>query len=128
MDATQKTVYLGIKGDAVVHHTDLDAMREMDGIEKPDLVITEEEFERAGGLARLIKGKIFLGKTDAEKSADETAETVRQYRQNLADTDYVTYKLAEVSDDAKAYAAMKAEYAEILENRAKWREFVSENS
>ena len=111
-----------------MHHTDLNAMKEMDGIEKPDLVITEEEFEAAGGLVRLIDGKIFLGKTDAEKSADETAETVRQCRRNLAETDYVTYKLAEVSDDAKAYAAMKAEYAETLENRAKWRDFISKNS
>lgn len=119
---------MGIKGDAVVHHTDPDAMREMDGIEKPDLVITEEEFERAGGLARLMKGKIFLGKTDAEKEADETAAKVAEYRKKLADTDYIAYKLAEAGDDAKAYAAMKAEYAEMLENRAKWRAFVSEHS
>lgn len=128
MDATQRKVYLGIKGDAVVHHTDLNAMKEMDGIEKPDLVITEEEFEKAGGLVRLMKGKIFLGKTDAEKAADETKETVRRYKQNLVDTDYVAYKLSEVSDDAKAYAAMKTKYSEILENRAKWRAFISEHS
>lgn len=121
-------MYLGIKGDAVVHHTDLNAMKEMDGIEKPDLVITEEEFEKAGGLVRLMKGKIFLGKTDAEKTADETMETVRQYKQNLADTDYVAYKLAEVSNDSKEYAAMKTKYSEILENRAKWRAFISEHS
>ena len=37
----------------------------MDGIKKPDMTITEEEFEAVGGLVRLIDGKIFLGKTDS---------------------------------------------------------------
>ena len=76
---------------------------------------------------RLIDGKIFLGKTDAEKEAEETAFKVAEYRKNLADTDYVAYKLAEVSDDADAYAALKKEYAEILKDRKAWREFIGKN-
>ena len=45
-------------------------MKTMDGISVPDMTITEEEFEAAGGLVRLIDGKIFLGKTDAEKASE----------------------------------------------------------
>lgn len=62
-----KNVYLAIKGDVVVHHTDLSAMLEMDGIEKADMTITSEKFEAIEGLARVIEGKIFLGKTENEK-------------------------------------------------------------
>lgn len=126
--AVAQKVYLGIKGDVVVHHTDLDAMKKMDGITKPDMTITEEEFEAVGGLVRLIDGKIFLGKTDAEKKAEETAEKVAEYRKNLADTDYIAYKLAEVSGDTDSYNALKKEYAEVLKNRKTWRDFIGKNA
>lgn len=103
-------------------------MKEMDGIAKPDMTITEEEFEAASGLVRLIDGKIFLGKTNSEKKAEEMAEKVAEYRKNLAETDYIAYKLAEVSDDTDAYAALKEEYAEVLENRKAWRVFIGKNA
>ena len=86
-DAT-KNVYLAIKGDVVIHHTDLSAMKTMDGISVPDMTITEEEFEAAGGLVRLIDGKIFLGKTDAEKASEEAIEKIRVLKMQLAETDY----------------------------------------
>jgi|WetSurMetagenome_2_1015567.scaffolds.fasta_scaffold46181_3 hypothetical protein len=57
-------------------------MEKMDGIKKPDMTITEEEFDAAGGLVRLIEGKIFLGKTDAEKLA-EAQQTVRDNRNKI---------------------------------------------
>ena len=49
-------VYLAKKNGAVVHHTDLAAMKALGGIETPDMEITDEEFAAAGGLARLIDG------------------------------------------------------------------------
>ena len=93
-DAT-RNVYLAIKGDVVVHHTDLSAMAQMDGISKPDITITEEEFEAAGGLVRLINGKIFLGKTDAEKESEEAVKKIRVLKMQLAETDYIASKIAE---------------------------------
>jgi hypothetical protein len=60
------SVYLARKNGIVVHHTDLQAMKDIDGIDAPELTITDMEFEAAGGLARIINDGIFLGKTAAE--------------------------------------------------------------
>ena len=65
-------VYLAKKDGGVVHHTSLEAMKQMDGIEKPDMEISDEEFEAAGCQARIINGKIFIGKTDEEKQLART--------------------------------------------------------
>lgn len=71
-----KKVYIAKKGNGVVCHTSLEAMKAIDGIETPDMEITEAEFEAAGGLVRVIDGEIFLGKTQAELF-DEAAEKRR---------------------------------------------------
>ena len=112
-DAT-KNVYLAIKGDVVIHHTSLSAMKTMDGISVPDMTITEEEFEAAGGLVRLVDGKIFLGKTDAEKASEEAVEKIRVLKKQLADTDYIASKIAEGSATAK-------DYADKITERQEWR-------
>ena len=112
-DAT-KNVYLAIKGNVVIHHTDLSAMKTMDGISVPDMTITEEEFEAAGGLVRLIDGKIFLGKTDAEKASEEAIEKIRVLKMQLAETDYIASKIAEGSATTK-------DYADKIAERQEWR-------
>ena len=112
-DAT-KNVYLAIKGDVAIHHTSLSAMKTMDGISVPDMTITEEEFEAAGGLVRLVDGKIFLGKTDAEKASEEAVEKIRVLKKQLADTDYIASKIAEGSATAK-------DYADKITERQEWR-------
>jgi hypothetical protein len=68
-----KTVYLAKKGNEVVCHTSLEAMKALDGIETPDREITEAEFAAAGGLARVIDGDIVLGKTETEIAAEANA-------------------------------------------------------
>lgn len=112
-DAT-KNVYLAIKGDVVIHHTDLSAMKTMDGISVPDMTITEEEFEAAGGLVRLIDGKIFLGKTDVEKASEEAIEKIRALKMQLAETDYIASKIAEGSATTK-------DCADKIAERQEWR-------
>ena len=112
-DAT-KNVYLAIKGDVVIHHTDLSAMKTMDGISVPDMTITEEEFEAAGGLVRLIDGKIFLGTTDAEKASEEAIEKIRVLKMQLAESDYVASKIAVGSATTK-------DYADKIAERQEWR-------
>ena len=116
-DAT-KNVHLAIKGDVVIHHTDLSAMAQMDGISKPDITITEEEFEAAGGLVRLINGKIFLGKTDAEKESEEAVKKIRVLKMQLAETDYIASKIAEGSATTK-------DYADKIAERQEWRAEIS---
>ena len=118
-DSTTKNVYLAIKGNVVIHHTDLSAMESMDGISQPDMTITEEEFYAADGLVRLINGRIFLGKTDAEKASEEAIEKIRVLKKNLAETDYIAAKIAEG-------AATTADYTDQIAQRAAWRKEISE--
>jgi hypothetical protein len=63
-------IYLIKKNGGVIPHTDLEAMEALDGINTPDMTITETEWEVARGLARSIDGEIFLGKTDDEKERE----------------------------------------------------------
>lgn len=118
-DSTTKNVYLAIKGDVVIHHTDLSAMESMDGISQPDMTITEEEFYAADGLVRLINGRIFLGKTDAEKASEEAIEKICVLKKNLAETDYIAAKIAEG-------AATTADYTDQIAQRTAWRKEISE--
>lgn len=89
-------------------------MKTMDGISVPDMTITEEEFEAAGGLVRLIDGKIFLGKTDTEKASEEAIEKIRVLKMQLAETDYIASKIAEGSATTK-------DYADKIAERQEWR-------
>nr|DAF30580.1 MAG TPA: hypothetical protein [Herelleviridae sp.] len=107
-------VYLAKKGNEVIFHTDKQAMLEMDGIAEADMTITEEEFYAADGLVRLIDGRIFLGKTDAEKAGEEAIEKIRILKKNLAETDYIAAKIAEGIATTK-------EYAEKIKERQAWR-------
>ncbi|MHB9293106.1 hypothetical protein Holit_02226 [Hollandina sp. SP2] len=110
-------VYLAKKNGAVVHHTDRAAMEALDGI-TPDREITDEEFEAACGLARLIDGEIFLGKTDAEITAEDNAKRVRFLKSQLASTDYIAAKIAEGSATAEEYAGQIAQ-------RQAWRQEIA---
>lgn len=95
-----RNVYLAIKGDIVVHHTDLGAMMIMEGIRQPDMTITEEEFERAGGLARVLNGEIFLGKTAAEKTIEANRRRIDEIDRELQKIDVLSVRSAR----AVAYA------------------------
>lgn len=105
---TTENVYLAIKGDVVVHHTSLSAMFELDGIAKPDKTVTSKEFEEAGGLARLIDGKIFLGKTDDEKKKDADNERIAEIDKELTEIDLSAAR----SSRAVAYAFAMGETPE----------------
>lgn len=80
-------VYLAKKDGGVVHHTSLQALKEMDGIEKPDMQVSDEEFEAAGSLVRIIDGKIVLGKTKAEKTAEVNQKRIVEIDTELDDID-----------------------------------------
>jgi hypothetical protein len=108
-------VYLAKKNGVVIHHTDKDAMQDMDSISTPDLTVTDEEFDAAGGLARIIDGQIVLGKTTAEVQAEQNAQRIHTLKGLLADTDYVVLKVAEG-------AATTADYADKIAQRQAWRQ------
>ena len=112
-------VYLARKNGVVVHHTNRDAMREMDGIEAAEMEVSDEEFETAGSLARIIDGEIFLGKTEAEKKREEAESEIRVLKAKLLDTDYIAAKIAEGSATAE-------DYAEKIAERQEWRAKINE--
>jgi hypothetical protein len=112
-------VYLAKKGDAVVHHTDKKALKELDGIAKADMEVSDEEFEAAGGIVRVIDGEIVLGKTEAEKQAEANTQRVTVLKNYLAATDYIAVKIAEGS-------ATKAQYADKIAQRTAWRQEIQE--
>ena len=111
-------VYLARKNGVVVHHTNRDAMREMDGVE-PEMEISDAEFEKAGSFARIIDGEIFLGKTEAEKKREEAESEIRVLKAKLLDTDYIAAKIAEGSATAE-------DYAEKIAERQEWRAKINE--
>jgi hypothetical protein len=116
----ERTVYLWIVGETVIHHTDLAAAAELDGLTRqPDKTIPEEQFYAARGLARLIDGEIFLGKTATEKQAERDRARIRVLKRQLADTDYIAVKIAEGS-------ATKSEYATQIAERRAWRTEINE--
>jgi hypothetical protein len=80
-------VYLAKKDGGVVHHTSLSALKEMDGIESPDMTVTDEEFEAAGALVRLIGDEIVLGKTESEITAEENRNRIAGIDAELEDID-----------------------------------------
>ena len=82
-----KNVYLVKKNGGVIAHTDLQAMKELEGVEKPDMTITLAEYEAAGGLVRLIGNKIVVGKTPAEKAEDEKQAEISALKAELAEID-----------------------------------------
>jgi hypothetical protein len=84
-------VYLAKKDGGAVHHTSLKALKELDGIEAPDLEVSDEQFEAAGGLVRIIKGKIVLGRTEAETLNAEKDSLQKE----LGGTDYKVIKAYE---------------------------------
>lgn len=112
-------VYLARKNGVVIHHTSMDAMKSMDGIDKAEMEISDAEFEAAGCLARIIGGEIFIGKTGEEKERDNAVERIGQLKKMLADTDYIATKIAEGS-------ATSEEYAQRIAERRAWRKEINE--
>jgi hypothetical protein len=109
-------VYFWKKNGQVFHHaaeTKAAAMRSaqlMDGLsEQPETEAADEEFESGGCLARVIGGKIVIGKTGAEKQAETNALRVVALKRQLAETDYIAVKIAEGAATASDYAARLAE-------------------
>jgi hypothetical protein len=94
-------VYLAKKNGGVIHHTNLEAMLEMDGIETPDLTVPDSVFSAYGSMARIIDGEIFLGKTEAEKAEDK-----RQWR--IAGIDEELQRINEKSIRASAAISLAA--------------------
>jgi hypothetical protein len=84
------------------------------GFSKADKTVSDDDFAANGCYARLIDGKIVIGKTDSEKQVEQNAERIGALKRQLADTDYIAVKIAEG-------AASASQYADRLAERQAWR-------
>lgn len=75
-------IYLWKSNGGVLFFADADEAKRHCGLENPDMTVTDEEFEAAGGIARVIDGKIFLGLTKAEK-LEQAQKEVREKRDRI---------------------------------------------
>jgi hypothetical protein len=85
------------------------------------MTVSEADFESAGGIARLEDGNIVLGKTGAELQAEANEQRIAALKRKLADTDYITAKIAEGS-------AAIADYAGEIAQRQAWRQEINDLS
>lgn len=107
-------VYLARKDGGVIRHTNSALMREWDGAE-PEMELTEEAFASYGNLARIIDGEIFLGKTDAEKAADNAKEAIKRIKAEIAGRDYRVLKAQRLGVDVdEIYSGETGWYREAL--------------
>jgi hypothetical protein len=96
-------VYLAKKNGSVIYHTDLQAMKDLDGISKPDKTVTVQEWEAAGSTAHIDSaGNIVLGESEdvflkkKELAELKTEETL--LLKELAEKDYEVVKASEVGN------------------------------
>jgi hypothetical protein len=75
-------IYLYQTQTGIEPHTDKEFAENVLNIGEPIAELTEQEWNDAGGLARMIDGGLFLGKTQAEKD-DEQAREVRAKRDRI---------------------------------------------
>ena len=115
-------VYLAKKDGGVVHHTSLRALKEMDGIDKPDMTVTTEAFEAADGLVRIIDGNIFLGKTEKEEAIEASAKRIMEIDAELEEIDLRSVRPARAVSFAigkgKAVPAEDVAKLDIFETQA----------
>ncbi|GHV90814.1 hypothetical protein AGMMS50268_13170 [Spirochaetia bacterium] len=109
-------VYLAKKDGGVVHHTSLRALKALDGIEAPDLEVSDEEFEAAGNIARLVDGEIVLGKTEAEKAKEDAGIEIQRIKVEIASRDYRALKAQKLNKPLDTlYPGESAWYKEQLD-------------
>ena len=93
-------VYLAKKNGRVIFNTDLTAMKEIDGISKPDRTVTVEEWEAVDSVAHInAAGEIVLGEPEdvvarRKELADLTNEEATLQRE-LDLTDWRVIRAAE---------------------------------
>ena len=114
-------VYLFVTKDKKVeHYADKAEAQKLFGYGEPNKIITEEEYDKAEGLFRLINGKIFLGKTEEEKKEELATEKRRIRDGYLLQTD--KYMISDFPLTSEKRKEIK-EYRQILRDIPEKKEF-----
>jgi hypothetical protein len=116
-------VYLARKGQSVVAHTSIDAMAKLDHVQ-PEKTVSRQEWEAASGIARIIGGEIFIGKTPQEVASEsETAGLKTEYDSLQAELAAKDYKVVKASE---AGLVLKDTEPELHERREWCRNRINE--
>jgi chaperonin cofactor prefoldin len=116
-------VYFARKGNNVIHHTDINAMREWDGL-KPETQLTEVEFLAYDNQVRLIDGNIFFGKTPKEQADQQARDRINEIDQQLKSIDAqsagrsLRAAILAIKDDLPPSVAVDVQKLEALETQA----------
>jgi hypothetical protein len=92
-------VYLAIKDGRIIPHTDLVAMKDLEGADVQYQEISDEQFYQAEGLIRFIDGKLIFGKTNAEKQSELDNEELQNIKIEIASRDYRALKAYKLGVD-----------------------------
>ena len=115
-------IYLAKKDGSVIFHTDLTAMKQLDGI-APDKTVTIQEWEAADSIAHIdASGNIVLGRTPEEKAAEDKQSQIAEIKNQLQKIDRdsgASRQVRDVSVSAgvvlDAVRVLVARFAEMLE-------------
>jgi hypothetical protein len=117
-------VYFARKGNDVVHHTDLDAMRKWDKVE-PEKQLTEAEFLAFDNMARIIEDEIFFGKTPKERLDEESQNRINEIDTALKNIDTKSASrsmratMLAMKNTLPSSVSVDVQTIESLENQAK---------
>jgi hypothetical protein len=111
-------VYLAKKSGTVIHHTDLAAMEQLDGISEPEKTVTVEEWEAAGSTAYVDgSGEIQLGiPPDVKARQDEIALLCKEEENLQAELSQKDYKVVKAAETGQVLADQDPE----LHTRREW--------
>ena len=100
-----KKVYLAKKDGRIIHHTDFDAMQQLDCV-KPEKTVTIEEWEAAGSTAYFdAAGKIVLGiPADEASKQQEIAELEAEEKKLQSKLDSKDYKVIQASERGQVFS------------------------
>ena len=112
-------VFLWKAGGRVIHHTDLQAAADLDGlVRKPDKTVTTAEWEAAQGRAFInASGEIMLGEpADVTARREEVASLTREEAKLQSELDAKDYKVIKASENGRVLAEIEPE----LHTRRDW--------
>jgi hypothetical protein len=112
-------MFLAIKNGKVYCHKTLEGLKQY-GITKADKEVQDTEFEAAGGIARVVSGKIVIGKTAGEIEAvqKEARKTQIESRLTAIDADSVRAARAVACAIASGGTPEKADVTKLTELEA----------
>jgi hypothetical protein len=105
-------IYLYVVNNTVEPHANKEFAENVLKLGEPIAVLTQKEWENYEGLARMIDGELFFGKTQEEKNAD-IAEEARSKRDRLIES--VRWRIERHNDEVELNRTPTEELRPLLD-------------